>query len=592
MIGGGYYEPILSTIPDKDAHGQIKLMQKRIKSLFGIEPQGFWIAERAWEPSLPEILSAAGVRYTVVDDTIFNSVGIPTKDCFCPFFVESRGYCVAVFPMLRKLRYLIPFEDPGSSLRFLRKQLHHSTGNIVVYADDGEKFGAWPNTYQLVYQKKWLRSFFTMLEHNLDWIDIVTLDDYLESCCCCCCCLGNGACNVHLPSASYDELEEWSLPAGTSKLGKRGFWRLFLSKYYESQRMYSKMLRVSNIVHKSAKPCNDTLDELWKGQCNDAYWHGFFGGLYLPLLRRSTYFHLLKAQTIAESGIHNDTADWISTSFDYFSGKRELHVDTKSLAICICPWLGGSIGEFSYKALGINFVDTLARRNESYHQELLRMAARKTKKVKSIHGMVPAKEHGLHKLLVYDPYPKTSFEDYLTKPDTNIRNFKALDFTDLALLAGHAYSIEKVEETQDGVTVSLFRETMLVDKKFKLWKNVTVYSKEPLVEVSYKIESDIRLPAKFATEISFGSLEDKVFFKNYSKPKEQSSGTRLKIRYREVDVALEFSRPVNIWMIPIKTVSKSESGFESKMQSLSVIPNFELYLEPRCDVFVVRMSVT
>jgi hypothetical protein len=205
--------------------------------------------------------------------------------------------------------------------------------------------------------------------------------------------------------------------------------------------------------------------------------------------------------------------------------------------------------------------------------------------------MVAAKERGLHKLLVYDRYPKTSFEDYLTKPDTRIEDFEVRDFTDIARLAGHAYRVEKVEKTRDVVTVSLFRETILADQKLTLRKSMKVYSNEPVLEVSYRLESGVRLPAKFATGISFGSLDDRVFLKNYDKPREQRGSTRMKIRYHEVDIGLEFSRHVNVWMIPIKTVSKSELGFESNMQSLSVIPNFDLPLESHGEIFVVRMSV-
>ena len=42
------------------------------------------------------------------------------------------------------------------------------------------------------------------------------------------------------------------------------------------------------------------FDALWAGQCNCAYWHGVFGGLYLPHLRQALYRELLSAEMQAD----------------------------------------------------------------------------------------------------------------------------------------------------------------------------------------------------------------------------------------------------------------------------------------------------
>ena len=71
MLGGGYYEPILSVIPDADSEGQLTALNQRIKKLFGTEPNGCWMAERAWEPQLPEILDRSHLKYTLLDAICF-----------------------------------------------------------------------------------------------------------------------------------------------------------------------------------------------------------------------------------------------------------------------------------------------------------------------------------------------------------------------------------------------------------------------------------------------------------------------------------------------------------------------------------------
>ncbi|HBE44868.1 MAG TPA: hypothetical protein DDW17_05280, partial [Deltaproteobacteria bacterium] len=40
---------------------------------------------------------------------------------------------------------------------------------------------------------------------------------------------------------------------------------------------------------------------LFMAQCNDSYWHGVFGGLYLPHLRASVYNNLIEAENRIES---------------------------------------------------------------------------------------------------------------------------------------------------------------------------------------------------------------------------------------------------------------------------------------------------
>src|SRR3989339_2223576 len=64
VLGGGYYEPILSVIPDSDKKGQINKLSQFIEKTFARAPQGMWLAERVWEPHLAKIMAEAGMGYT------------------------------------------------------------------------------------------------------------------------------------------------------------------------------------------------------------------------------------------------------------------------------------------------------------------------------------------------------------------------------------------------------------------------------------------------------------------------------------------------------------------------------------------------
>ena len=50
VMTGGYYEPILSIIPEEDRVGQIRKLTETVKELFNFAPEGMWLAERIWEP--------------------------------------------------------------------------------------------------------------------------------------------------------------------------------------------------------------------------------------------------------------------------------------------------------------------------------------------------------------------------------------------------------------------------------------------------------------------------------------------------------------------------------------------------------------
>src|SRR5205085_212858 len=68
LLGGGFYEPILISIPERDRLAQILRLRDYLKKHFDEFPRGAWLTERVWEPELPKTLAAARVEYTLVDD--------------------------------------------------------------------------------------------------------------------------------------------------------------------------------------------------------------------------------------------------------------------------------------------------------------------------------------------------------------------------------------------------------------------------------------------------------------------------------------------------------------------------------------------
>ena len=82
-----------------------------------------------------------------------------------------------------------------------------------------------------------------------------------------------------------------------------GFWRNFQVKYREINDLHKQMLRTSRKVAAMPEGPERTsaLDHLHRGQSNDCYWHGLFGGIYICHMRLATYEHLIAAEDAADS---------------------------------------------------------------------------------------------------------------------------------------------------------------------------------------------------------------------------------------------------------------------------------------------------
>src|SRR5258708_35612008 len=250
MLSGGYYEPVLAALPDDDKIGQIEKLNTEISSIFGSRPVGLWLAERIWEPHLARPIAEAGMRYVMLDDTHFESVGLnKDSDLFGYYITEEQGYALAVFPTLAYLRYAIPWQPVDTLIDWLRIQadqpLATSQPKMAFMGDDGEKFGTWPGTFEHCWgDGKYMESLFSAIEKNGDWLKTATPAEFMNA--------YPALGRIYLPTASYMEMGEWSLPPESShklselkyrleaehrndiiRLLRAGLWRNCMVKYDE-----------------------------------------------------------------------------------------------------------------------------------------------------------------------------------------------------------------------------------------------------------------------------------------------------------------------------------------------------------------------
>jgi alpha-amylase/alpha-mannosidase (GH57 family) len=301
LLLAGYYEPVLASLPREDRLEQIGWMRETVQRRFGVDASGLWLTERVWEPELAADLADAGVRYALVDDRHFLVTGFERDRLHAPYWTESSGRRVALFPIDERLRYLIPFRPPEETADYLEK-LRAAGHRLAVLADDGEKFGGWPGTKEWVYERGWLDHFMRTIRARVEQgaVQLSTFADALQH-------VPSGGI-AYLPTASYREMEAWSLPAPAAirllrlerdlgeermagpdgALVRGAHWRNFFVKYPESNRMHKKMQALSALARRRGDP-PEVRRAIGRAQCNDAYWHGVFGGLYLPHLREAIW---------------------------------------------------------------------------------------------------------------------------------------------------------------------------------------------------------------------------------------------------------------------------------------------------------------
>ena len=121
ILGGGFFEPILTMIPERDRIGQIQAFSAYLHELFGTQVRGMWVAERVWEQQLVRAIVDAGIEYTVLDDFHFERAGCSESDVFGYHLTEDDGRLLKIFPGGRKAPLQHPVSRTARDLPVLEK---------------------------------------------------------------------------------------------------------------------------------------------------------------------------------------------------------------------------------------------------------------------------------------------------------------------------------------------------------------------------------------------------------------------------------------------------------------------------------------
>lgn len=606
IVGGPIYEPILTMLPSRDRVGQIRTYTTYLNETFDTRVRGMWMPERVWESALTTDIARAGIDYTVLDDFHFKAAGWTDKELYGAYLTEEDGNLLRVFPGSERLRYLLPFAAPEETIEYAREVAEAQPGAVLVFGDDGEKFGTWPNTQEHVYEKGWLRGFFEALTANQEWLKTETLRDVTDS--------QDPLGKVYLPECSYREMTEWSLPteqqllfeeithdledhirwSEMSRFFRGGNWRNFKVRYAEANEMYTRMLQVSKRLESARRSCGDAEllseieDHLYRGQCNCPYWHGAFGGIYLPHLRNAVYRELIAADNKLDY-LEHGLGEWVdAASDDYDLDQRpEVRIANEQLVAYVAPARGGMMYELDVRSARHNLLATIQRRPEAYHERVKKGPSESDGEVASIHDLVVFKQEGLDERLQYDVFPRKSFLEHFYDNDIAgeaVANGTAMERGDFVAQPFEA----KLRRAASKVQLQLSRDGNAWGIPLRITKALTLEAGNPVIQVAYLVEGLPRdRELHLALEWNFAGLPsnaDDRFFYDAEGNRLGHLGAQLNLnqtqhlgfidQWQGIDILIGLSRPSGIWTFPIETVSQSEAGFELVHQSVCVMPHW------------------
>jgi alpha-amylase len=607
LLTSGLYEPILPVLPRRDRLDQVRLHQDLMERELGARPQALWLTERVWEPSLPADLARCGVRQLPIDDTHFEGAGFLREDLDGVYATEDSGEVVLLLPISAQLRYLVPFQPVEKIEQFLLER-QAAGQKLLVFADDAEKFGLWPGTAEWVFEEGWLQQFLDLLERSADWLQVTTLAEAAAAL--------PPVGRVYLPTASYFEMEEWALPVAaaqrlqqlTAKLedqdlqaSARPFlrgatWRSFLVRYPEANVLQQRMVMLSEATEQAGlRPAAglqrladlpDAVRALFRGQCNCSYWHGVFGGLYLPFLRDAIVEQLLEARALLPTPALRAELPRVERQDLDADGQEEILLEGAGWSIWQAPHRGGLLEVMDFLPLRRNLTNVLGRREEAYHEQLQTPAepGEAVESPRSIHDQALALQSDREDLFQYDCFRRGGFALHFLEPGSELQGILRGAKEPLGNLEQVTFEVQEL--TAAGAARSSLRARLKGDVKVERALSIAENGALQVgLQVTAAADQPLRLQAVWRCDFSFpGCGSDQRYFElpqgQLLVPGDDAEfvGRNLCLIEERGRVQLESSQPMSGHVAPIFTASRSEKGIDTCYQGSCLLLSWALDL--------------
>jgi hypothetical protein len=570
LFGGGDTEPVLAVIPERDRKSQLLALSEKLDRRLGQLPRGAWLTERVWEATVVPALAQCGIEYVTVDDYHFLCAGEAAHELDGYFTTEEGGRRVDLFPISEALRYRIPFAPAPEAVSYIESLATPGRAAAAVYFDDIEKFGIWPETHEWVYGKGWLEAFIRGVLASTK-VETAHYGDFHRQ--------HPTRGIVYLPTTSYIEMNEWSLPAPAAhayadlvereKQGGRydaerpyvrgGIWKNFLSRYPEANWMHKRMLSLSERLARLpiAQWTPELQHFLHVAQANDAYWHGLFGGLYLPHLRRSVYGALLKLEAALDRMMSRPALEQVDLDLD---GADEVFLHGPELQAVVRVDGHAAVIELDSYALAHNFGDTLRRSEEHYHRKAAAAqgSQHQGEGIASAHDRVAFKHEIEPGDLATDATGRGMFHDAWIDAEGRVH---AVDRY-VAQPQGAAEGVRFRAPCNGG---AIDKQVLLQGARLTAW-----YSFAGVSHGTFRTQLNIAMPSADGYSGRYILRGDIPC--GFGQPLDAAEVAEVVLddRFMRGSIGVIASRPATVRARPLHTVSQSEDGFEKIMQCVTL----------------------
>ena len=475
LLGGGIYEPILPLIPREDRQAQISQMSRLLNHLFCYTPQGAWISELIWDPSLIVDISKQSINYICLPKehlTVYSTEGTDINESNYSgyFLTEEEGCKVAVFPIYYMLNNIINRLSPSELIDELLERRKNLEKSVFVLFFENE-------LNETEKSLSWLKNFYALLEKNQEHIETQLLNNYFKN--------NKPRARIYIPATQTANTE-----------GFKGFWKNCLLNHSEANLLHKKMLRVSKKINAAREGksrfkvikemINQAQDLLLKGQSKSVFIEkeNCLNGMFFPYERHKAYSNLIKAENLIDAASRQGSK-WIQVSeIDYdCDGNTEIIIETETQNIYISPAVSGSILEHDFRPRNLNLTSVTSLNDTERSQ---------------VNKHLNLVEHFLKK------------------------NTTAESLTNEAF---YSYEVEKIKAKEETCKITLKRDVCLSklegNPQIEVFKQISTRSGDSFVVFDYTLinKSNTNIDFTFAVELKLGLIppqkeEDMFFYLN------------------------------------------------------------------------------
>lgn len=339
LVATPLYEPVLSSVPERDATGQLLAHVLLVKRIFEVRPQGTWLPYRVWDPGTPRVVDRAELGWCLVDDLAIARLHPGRPDPWGVWWTERGGHAIRLL---------------GADARALEMSGEVPVRDLLVYARGRAVQGATVQFWALPSHRfglrkrrdpkadaDWLRQFLEGLEAAAH------LDLDLPS-----------AAALRAPARGRTYLPSCSPPERDHP------WERHFVDHPEADRLHKKMLRVSRQLARLEKEAEigevkadpDAVVQatryLYRAQGADALRPGDD-----PVRRARAWRDLVRAEReILQLRGAADRPVCELVDLDT-SGRRQVLLRTQDLCVVADPERGAGVTELAAYGVAANLVD-------------------------------------------------------------------------------------------------------------------------------------------------------------------------------------------------------------------------------------------